>query len=134
MFEQTLITGRLAKDPEMRYTGGGKPMTTFSIPIDRGYTKEGGEKVDVTQWYSVSVFGNQAESCATYLKKGSIVAVIGLPSARGYLDRDGKPQASLNLTATQVRFILTENKSNGHVGEEPIKGIDNLDSLAEIPF
>lgn len=112
MFEQTILVGNLSKDPEMRYTGSGTPVTRFDIPSDRGYTKEDGTKVENTQWYQISVFGKIAESCAKYLTKGSIVTVVGEVTPNAYIAKDGKPAASLQLRAQTVRFIYTHKNGN----------------------
>jgi single-strand DNA-binding protein len=112
MYQQIMIMGHLGKDPEMRYTESGKAVTTFSVAVGRKFTQRNGEKVDETTWFRVSVFGNLAEVCNKFLKKGSAVLVPGIlksdPETGGprvYQRQDGTYAASYEITADTVKFI-----------------------------
>ena len=107
MYQKLLIIGNLGRDPEMRYTPDGKPNTTFSMATSR----KAGDK-DETTWFRVSVWGNQAEPCNQYLRKGSKVLVEGALRADGagnprvYERKDGLGwAASYDVTAENVRFL-----------------------------
>ena len=107
MYEKLILIGNLGRDPEMRYTPDGKPNTTFSVATGRKF----GDK-DETTWFRVSVWGNQAESCNQYLKKGSKVLVEGRlrPDANTggpqvWQKKDGTWGASFEVTADTVRFL-----------------------------
>lgn len=106
MYQQTTLLGYLGRDPEMRFTQAGQPMTTFSVATSR---KVQGE--DETTWFRVTVFGKQAEACNDYLQTGALVLVTGRlrPDEHGnpevYKRKDGTPAASFNITAYDVRFI-----------------------------
>jgi len=76
-FHTIVVVGRLGRDPEMRYSPSGDAVTSFSIATDRQYTDSSGQRVKETIWFRVSVWGKQAESCNTYLKKGKMVLVEG---------------------------------------------------------
>ena len=100
MFSKTIIIGRLGHSPSKKDTKTGTPMCTFSVAVDSGY---GDRKV--TDWFSVSAFGKQAENCLQYLGKGSLVNVTGTVHLREYDGRDGKRHASLELSADSVVFL-----------------------------
>ena len=102
MYQKLLIIGNLGRDPEMRYTPDGKPNTTFSMATSR----KAGDK-DETTWFRVSVWGNQAEPCNQYLRKGSKVLVEGRlkPEINVYQRKDGSYAASYDVTAENVRFL-----------------------------
>jgi primosomal replication protein N len=88
MFHKIILVGNLGKDPEMRYTPGGQPVTSFSVASNRRYTDSGGQMVEETIWFRISVWGKQAEACKQYLVKGRQVLVEGRlvcdrPAGRG---------------------------------------------------
>jgi len=112
MFSQLTLVGRLGSDPTMRFTPGGKAVTTFPLATSRSYTDSAGKKVDETTWWRVSAWGAQAESCNQYLSKGSAVLVVGRlrpdPETGGprvYTRKDGTTGASFEVTAENVRFL-----------------------------
>lgn len=106
MYQKLIIIGNLGRDPEMRYTPDGKPNTTFSVATSR---KVNG--ADETTWFRVSVWGNQAESCSQYLKKGARVLVEGRLTAdesgnpKTFQRKDGTWSASFEVAASTVRFL-----------------------------
>jgi len=104
MFEKHIIIGNLGRDPEMRYTPSGVPVTDFSVAVNKRYTKDG-ERVEKTTWYKVVAWRKLAETCGQYLAKGRTVLVEGDLSAEAYTDREGNPAAKLVLTATNIQFL-----------------------------
>jgi single-strand DNA-binding protein len=110
-FQTVIIVGNLGRDPQMRYAPNGQPVTSFSVATSRQYTKADGTKVKETTWFNVSAWGKSAESCNTYLKKGSKVVVEGrlTPDATTgnprIWDNQGSPATSYELTASLVRFL-----------------------------
>jgi len=106
MYQKLILIGNLGGNPEMRFTPGGDPVTTFSVATSRKY----GER-DETTWFRVSVRGKQAESCNQYLHKGSKVLVEGRlrPDSNGnptvFQRKDGTWGASYDVTAENVRFL-----------------------------
>ena len=72
MYQKIILIGNLGKDPEMHFNPDGKAITGFNVATSRKY-----RDTTETTWFRVSVFGQQAESCAKYLKKGSRVLVEG---------------------------------------------------------
>lgn len=112
MYQSITITGRLGKDPEMKYMPNGKAVTSFNVATSRKYKTSGGESVEETVWFRVSTFDKQAESCAQYLKKGALVLVVGRlqcdPATGGprtFTRTNGTSGASFEVTAETVRFL-----------------------------
>ena len=102
MYQKLLIIGNLGRHPELKFSVDGKPNTTFSVATSR----KAGDK-DETTWFRVSVWGNQAEPCNQYLRKGSKVLVEGRlkPEINVYQRKDGSYAASYDVTAENVRFL-----------------------------
>ena len=112
MYQRITVVGNLGRDPELRYTPNGTPVTNLSVATNNTYTNQQGEQVKETTWFRVSVFGKQAEACSQYLTKGRQVLVEGRlkpdPTTGGprlYTRQDGTAAASYEITATTVRFI-----------------------------
>ena len=118
MYQHTVVVGHLGKDPEMRYLPSGDPVVRFSVATTRKWTTRDGQPGEKTTWFSVDVFGRQAENCNQYLRKGSLVLVEGEIDARAYTAQDGTPRASLDLRARNVRFLGGRGESGGGGGGE----------------
>lgn len=122
-YHTIIIVGRLGRDPEMRYSPSGDAVTSFSVATDRQYTDASGKKAKETIWFRASVWGKQAESCSTYLKKGSQVLVEGrltCDAATGgprIYESKGEKRTSFEIAASTVRF-LTSNNTEKASGEE----------------
>lgn len=106
MYQQITIIGHLGADPAMKFTPDGKAVANFSVATSRKY----GEK-DETTWFRVSVWGKQAESCNTYLSKGSKVLVEGRLKSNSdgnpnvYQRKDGTWASSYEVVAESVKFL-----------------------------
>ena len=113
-WHQTIIVGNLGGDPELRYLQSGQAVCNFSVAVsERWRDRNSNEQREKTTWYRVAVWGNQAETCNTYLSKGRQVMVIGNVQARGYVNNNGEAAASLDLTARDVRFLSSGNRDGG---------------------
>ena len=100
MYQKLIIIGNLGRDPEMRYTVDGKPVTSFSVAVS--------DRKDETMWVRVSTWNKLAETCNQYLHKGSKVLVEGRLKAEPsvYEKKDGSGLASnYEMTADNVRFL-----------------------------
>jgi len=120
MYQILVLVGNLGKDPEMRYTPSGKPVTSFSVATSHQYTNNNGETVKETAWFRVTTWGKTAENCNQYLKKGSKVLVEGRLTSdaatggpRVWTGQDGTPRASFEVTANTVRFLSSRSDGGG---------------------
>ncbi len=136
-FHTLTIVGNLGRDPEMRYTPSGQPVTSFSVASTRVYNTSAGEKKEETIWFRVSSWGKTAEACNQYLKKGSKVAVEGrlIPGDNGspriFSKNDGTPGASFEVNAERVHFLSSGNGGGEGAAPEAASSESGGD---EIPF
>lgn len=102
-FCKLMIIGNLGRDPEMRYTPTGKPVTQFTVAVNQSTrNQQTGEWTEETDWFRVSVFGDRAERAAEQLRKGNRVFVEGRFRTREFEGQDGQKRTSLDLTADNV--------------------------------
>lgn len=102
-FSKVMIIGNLGRDPEMRYTPNGRPVTEFSVAVNQSTkNQQTGEWVEATDWFRVTVWGDRAERTAEQLRKGNRVFVEGRFRTREYEARDGQKRISLEITADSV--------------------------------
>lgn len=138
MYQQIMLIGHLGSDCDMRYTPAGVPVATFSMAVNKSWTDAEGQRKDKTTWYRVTCWRKLAETVTTYLKKGSKVMVIGEDlEARAWTDRDGANRASLELTASTVRFLDSKAEGAGAGNGQPAAPTQAAPAStenAEIPF
>ncbi|HQJ50176.1 MAG TPA: single-stranded DNA-binding protein [Anaerolineae bacterium] len=77
MYQNTIVVGHLGRDPEMRYTPDGTPVTTFNIATSRKWTNPEGQPQEKTTWFRVTAWRKLAENCNQFLAKGRLVLVEG---------------------------------------------------------
>jgi single-strand DNA-binding protein len=136
MYQKLIIIGRLGRDPEMRYTPDGTPVTSFSVATDRRWTDANGQQQSRTVWFRVTAWRRLAETCNQYLTKGRLVMVEGeLTEPRPYQSRDGEWRASLDVTANAVKFLGGRGDTGGSgFGEDVAAGGPETLDEEEIPF
>ena len=100
-----IIIGNLGRDPEMRYSPSGQPMTSFSIASNRRYTTAAGEQREETEWFNCTAFGRLADTCNQYLARGRQVYVEGRLRSRQYTRQDGSPGFSLDVNVTEMQML-----------------------------
>lgn len=124
---KVMVIGYVGRDPEMRYTPGGKPVTSFSVGTTRSWTSSEGEHREETEWFNVVVWGNLAEICKQYLNKGRRVYVEGRLQTRSWDDQEGKKRFRTELVARDM-IMLDDPQETLEVGEAADVGGD------EFPF
>lgn len=129
MYHTIIVVGNVGKEPEMRYTPSGQPVTSFSVATNRQYTNNSGQMVKETIWFRVTTWGKQAEVCNQYVKKGSKVLVEGRLSPdpntggpRVWTKQDGSAGASFEITANTVRFLSSRDDAGGQPGGGDMSG------------
>ena len=100
-----MLIGNVGSDPEMRYTPNGKAVTSFRMATNFRYSGPDGERREETEWFRVSVWGRQAESCNQFLSKGRRVYVEGRLRSRNWEGQDGQMRTSLEVSANRVIFL-----------------------------
>jgi single-strand DNA-binding protein len=108
---KVMIIGHLGRDPEMRYTPSGRPVTSFSVVTTRSWTSAEGERHEESEWFNVVAWGNLAEICNQYLSKRQQVYVEGRLQTRGWEDEDGKKHYRTELVASEM-IVLGDRRGS----------------------
>ena len=103
MFNKIILIGNLTKDPELRYTPQGTPVTTLRLAVNHRF-KQGDEMKQDTMFIDNVVFGKQAETCSKFLNKGSSVLVEGRLQERRW-ESNGQQKSKFEVIAQLVRFL-----------------------------
>ena len=102
MLNKIILMGRLTRDPELRRTGSGTAVTSFSLAVDRDFKSQSGEKetdfIDIVAWRST------AEFVSKYFTKGRMAVVEGRLQIRDWTDKDGGKRRSAEVVADNVYF------------------------------
>lgn len=114
---KVMIIGNLGRDPEMRYTPSGKPVTTFSVATSRSWNTSDGEKREETEWFNVVAWSSLAEICKQYLTKGQQVYLEGRLQTRHWDDQEGNKHTSVEIVANEM-IILSERRETGETTAE----------------
>lgn len=115
---KVMIIGNLGREPEMRYTPSGRPVTTFSVATSRSWNTSEGEKHVETEWFNVVAWSNLAEICKQFLTKGQQVYIEGRLQTRHWDDQEGNKHTSVEIVANEM-IILGERRETGEAGTEP---------------
>ncbi len=116
MLNHIIVMGRLTRDPEMRRTGSGVAVASFTLAVDRDFaTKDGGEKetdfIDCVAWRQTGEFVSK------YFAKGRMAVVSGRLQVRSYTDKDGNKRRTAEIVADNVYFgDSKKDAENGNSG------------------
>ena len=128
-----MLIGNLGKDPDMSYTQNGLPVTKFSLAVNRVSKSPTGERQTETEWFNIVAWRQLAETCNTYLKKGSKIYIEGRLSQRKYTDKDGIQRVAIEVVANDMEMLTPKDRdtsSSGFVGGN----VDDLGDLDDHPF
>jgi single-strand DNA-binding protein len=114
-----MIIGHLGRDPEMRYTPSGRPVTTFSVATSRSWHSADGERHEETEWFNVVAWGNLAEICNQYLHKGQQVYVEGRLQTRRWEDAEGNKHFTTEVVAKDM-IMLGDRRDTPSPSDEPV--------------
>ena len=112
-----MIIGNLGRDPEMRYTPSGQPVTQFTVAVNRNYKNQAGEWQEETEWFRIVAWGPLAERTAEYLRKGRKVYVEGRLQTRQWEGQDGQKRYTTELVANTVTPLDPRPRDEGPAGE-----------------
>lgn len=119
---KVMIIGSLGRDPEMRYTPSGRPVTSFSVVTSRVWTSSTGERREEHEWFNVVSWGTLAEICKTHLKRDQQVYIEGRLQTRGWEDNEGKRHYRTEVVASEM-IVLGDRRgieySQDESEEEP---------------
>ncbi len=137
---KVFLMGRLTADPELRQTPAGVSLTSFTIAVDRRFSKDGQRQTDFIR---CTAWRQQAEFICKYFKKGSMICVIGNIQTRTWDGQDGKKQYATDIVVDEVHFTGSKSETGTSGGgyqnapqQAPQQGIapdfDSFDAMGFI--
>lgn len=126
---KVMIIGNLGRDPEMRYTPSGRPVTTFSVATSRSWNTSDGEKRIETEWFNVVAWSSLAEICKQHLVKGQQVYIEGRLQTRHWDDAEGNKHVSVEIVANEM-IILGERRDTSEQATSETETVEE----DEFPF
>lgn len=139
---RVMLIGRLTRDPEMRYTPSGQPVTSFSIATNRYAAGPDGERREFTDYHNIVAWNigkrTLAELAGQYLRKGSLCYVEGRLQTRSWEGQDGQKRKTTEVVANDIQFLdsRTGGPAGGPADEAPVpeeSGARDVDP-DDIPF
>jgi single-strand DNA-binding protein len=126
---KVMVIGNLGRDPEMRYTPSGKPVTSFSLASSRSWVAPNGERREETEWFNVVTWGNLAEICSQKLFKSQQVYVEGRLQTRSWQDDNGHRHFRTEVVANEMIILGPREKpqSDGNRYDEFSSDLDTDD-------
>ncbi|MGL4721923.1 MAG: single-stranded DNA-binding protein [Desulfovibrionaceae bacterium] len=139
MLNKVMLIGRLGKTPELKYTQSGIPVTSFSLATSENYTDKDGNKQEKTEWHTIIFFQKQAEICAQYLQKGSLIYLEGALQTRSWDDQHGQKRYTTEIKGTRFQFLERRNAdTEGSLPEQNDSFSPSFptesSSMDEVPF
>ena len=127
------IIGNVGKEPEMRFTPNGKPVTSFSVATNWMFTSPEGERKQETEWFNVVTWDRLAEQCNSSVVKGSLVYVEGRLHTRSWEGQDGQPHSRMEVVANRVVFL--DRKGSAALSDEKVEdaGVGDVEP-EDLPF
>jgi single-strand DNA-binding protein len=133
MLNRIQLIGRLTRDPDLRYTGGGHPMAQFTLAVDRDFRNAAGDRdadfINCVAWRKL------AEQVGQYCSRGRLVAVEGRLQTRSYETQDGSRRRVTEVVGDRVWFLdkpkTAEDQATDGSGEAAPEVIEDPESAAE---
>jgi single-strand DNA-binding protein len=114
---RVVLVGNLTKDPELRHTPSGTAVCSLRLAVNtRRKDSATGEWTEKPNYFDITVWGNQGESCAQYLAKGRPVAVDGRLEWREWESQDGSKRQAVEVVADTVQFLGSRDGGGGEGG------------------
>ena len=126
-YQNLTIVGNVGRDADLKYTPQGIAVLKFSVAVNK-VTGKGEDKRQTTTWFNITLWRERAESLAPYVTSGMQVLVTGEVAVSPYTDKNGKPAASLELTANEVKLLSSKQESERHEADR------SAEEPADIPF
>ena len=117
MLNKIILMGRLTRDPELRRTGSGTAVTSFSLAVDRDFKSQSGEKE--TDFIDIVAWRGTAEFVSKYFTTGRMAVVEGRLQIRDWTDKDGGKRRSAEVVADNVYFGDSKRDGAGDYGAAP---------------
>lgn len=135
---KVILIGNLGKDPDLRYTPGGKAVASFSLATSERWTNQEGQKQESTTWHNIVAWGKQAEVMKEYLSKGRQVYIEGRIQNRSYDDKEGNKKYISEVVVQNFTFLGSRDSgsrpsSNSAPEESPQQSVPDSPE-DDLPF
>jgi single-strand DNA-binding protein len=132
---KVILIGNLGRDPEMRFTASGSPVTSFTMAVSRSYKSQDGEQREETDWFSVDCWNRLAEIANEYLQKGRQVYIEGRVRLDTWDDRNtGEKRSRLKVTASDLRLLGQRGDQAGGEFGDRSSDVTESAELDNMPF
>jgi single-strand DNA-binding protein len=140
MLNKIILMGRLTRDPELRRTGSGTAVASFTLAVDRDFKSQSGEKE--TDFIDIVAWRNTAEFVSKYFTKGRMAVVEGRLQIRDWTDKDGSKRRTAEVVADNVYFGDSKNSTSGSVQQDNFaavnermnQGFAEVEDNGDLPF
>jgi single-strand DNA-binding protein len=102
---KVMIIGNLGRDPEMRHTASGTPVTNFTVGVTRQWQSADGDRREETEWFNVVAWGGLAEVCELHLHQGDRVYIEGRLHTRTWQSNDGEANKATEVVAQEMVML-----------------------------
>lgn len=128
-----VLIGRITRDLELKYTPHGNAVVNFSVAVDRDFSKE-----KITDFINVVTWNKSAENLAKYMKKGSLIGVVGSLQTRSYKDKEGNNRTVYEVLAANIQYLeskkdATEKEKQEEKQEDIFSQFTEVDD-EDVPF
>ncbi len=132
MLNKIMLIGNLGKDPEMNYTPSGMAVTKFPLAVSRYKKSNTGERQEETDWFNIVAWDKRAETCNTYLHKGSKVYIEGRLTQRKYTDKNGIERWMVEVIANDMEMLTPKSAQAGSSDQFLAGNADETDPLGDL--
>ena len=134
---KVMLIGRLTADPELKQTQSGVPVVTFSIAVNRRFTKQGEQPQ--ADFIRITAWRQQAEFVSRYFSKGKAIFVLGALQNRNWTDQNGQKRYDYEVVADEVSFVeskASSDRNNQEIAITPITTpeLEDLSDDDDLPF
>ena len=126
---KVILIGNLGRDPEMRYTPSGKPVTSFTMGVTYTWHDADGERREQTEWFNIIAWSGLAEVCNQYLHKGQRIYIEGRLQTRRWQDASGEERSATEVVAREM--IMLDDSRGAMGGSFVEESVDEEQPLPE---
>jgi len=135
-YNKVILMGNLTRDPEMRYTPGGTPVTEFGLAVNRRYTTKDGQQKEEVAFVDITAWGKQAEVIHQYMKKGRRIFLEGRLVFDSWTSSDGQKRSKLRVRLDN--FVFLGSRQDAGESQEPLPAAGSESQVPpdedDIPF
>lgn len=122
---KVFLVGHLGKDPEMRSTASGDAIASFSLATSESWKDKSGVKQEKTEWHDLVAFGKVAEIIGNYVKKGSLIHIIGKLQTDKYTDNQGIERYKTKIVVSEMTMLGSKSEGSGAPAPKPTHSVQD---------